>query len=104
TLHSGGLGSPSAPTTRGCLQWLDAVGMKAGESLPDRGARRALVPAPKSRARGQKSPAHDEERWSNYQFSCGVRIPARLVCAARAGREPRCRTVMISPLRSAATI
>jgi hypothetical protein len=44
------------PTTRGCLQWLDAVGTKAGESLPDRGARRALVPARKSRARGQKSP------------------------------------------------
>jgi len=33
----GGLGSPSAPTKRGCLEWLDAARMKGGESCPDRG-------------------------------------------------------------------
>jgi hypothetical protein len=32
----GGLGSPSAPTMRGCLRWLDAARTKAGESWPDR--------------------------------------------------------------------
>ena len=32
----GGLGSPSVPTTRDCLEWLDAARTKAGESLPDR--------------------------------------------------------------------
>jgi len=37
----GGLGPPSAPTTRGRLHWLDAARTKAGESLPDRGPSRA---------------------------------------------------------------
>src|SRR5664279_2149047 len=37
----GGLGPPSAPTTRGRLHWLDAARTKAGESLPDRGPARA---------------------------------------------------------------
>jgi hypothetical protein len=37
----GGLGPPSAPTTRGRLNWLDAARTKAGESLPDRGPSRA---------------------------------------------------------------
>jgi hypothetical protein len=36
TPHAGGSGSPSAPTKRGCLQWLDAVGLKAGQSRPDK--------------------------------------------------------------------
>jgi len=38
TPRSGGLGSPSAPTMRGRLQWLDVAGMKAGESPPDAGS------------------------------------------------------------------
>ena len=41
TLLPGGPGSPSVPTMRGCLEWLDAARTKAGESLPDRGPRRA---------------------------------------------------------------
>lgn len=36
TLRPGGLGGPSAPTTRGCLQWLDEEETKGGESLPGR--------------------------------------------------------------------
>jgi len=40
TLHSGGPGSPSVPTGRDGLQWLGAAWTKAGESLPDRGAKR----------------------------------------------------------------
>ncbi len=35
SIRPGRLGSPSAPTTRGCLQWLDAGRMKGGESRPD---------------------------------------------------------------------
>jgi hypothetical protein len=31
TPHPGGLGSPSTPTKRGRLQWLDATRTKAGE-------------------------------------------------------------------------
>src|SRR5690348_2487416 len=34
--HPGGSGSPSARTKRGCLQWLDAVALKAGQSRPDK--------------------------------------------------------------------
>ena len=37
TLPPGGPGSPSGPTTRACLQWLDAARTKGGESCPDRG-------------------------------------------------------------------
>src|ERR1019366_4226212 len=33
----GGLGSPSVPTKRDCLQWLDAARTKGGESCPDQG-------------------------------------------------------------------
>jgi hypothetical protein len=35
----GGPGKPSDPTMGVCLEWLDAVRTKAGESRPDRGAR-----------------------------------------------------------------
>jgi len=51
----GGLGPPSAPTTRGRLHWLDAARTKAGESLPDRGPGSGPVRARKLRPRGQKS-------------------------------------------------
>jgi len=34
----GGCGQPSVPTTRDCLQWLDAARMNAGESLRDQAA------------------------------------------------------------------
>ena len=39
------LGGPSAPTTRGCLQWLDEEETKGGESLPGQG-----VTSPASRS------------------------------------------------------
>src|ERR1017187_2422266 len=55
----GGPGSPSVPTKRDCLEWLDAARTKGGESCPDRGGRSPPVPARKLRPRGQKSP-----RWS----------------------------------------
>src|SRR5674476_793686 len=54
----GGLGPPSAPTTRGRLNWLDAARTKAGERLPDRGPGSGPVRARKLRPRGQKSPAN----------------------------------------------
>ncbi len=59
TPHSGGLGSLSVPTTGDCLEWLDAVRMKAGESLPDRGPRRDPS-APGSTAPGTEIAA----KWS----------------------------------------
>ena len=37
TPSPGGLGSPSVPTKRDCLEWLDAARTKGGESCPDRG-------------------------------------------------------------------
>src|SRR5664279_4590342 len=52
----GGLGPPSAPTTRGRLHWLDAARTKAGESLPDRGPRRAPF-APGSYGPGDRKAA-----------------------------------------------
>src|ERR1019366_3021070 len=55
----GGPGSPSVPTKRDCLEWLDAARTKGGESCPDRGGRSPPVRARKLRPRGQKSP-----RWS----------------------------------------
>ena len=36
TLHSGGRGHPSAGTMTGCLEWLDAVGLKGGGSRLDK--------------------------------------------------------------------
>ena len=55
TLHSGGRGHPSAGTMTGCLQWLDAVGLKAsGSSLDKR--RLCVGPHPEARAREPKSP------------------------------------------------
>jgi len=58
SLPPGGPGQPSAPTTWGRLNWLDAARTKAGESLPDRGPGSGPVRARKLRPRGQKSPAN----------------------------------------------
>jgi hypothetical protein len=56
TPSPGGLGSPSVPTTRDCLEWLDAARTKAGESLPDRGPSRAPF-APGSYGPGDRKAA-----------------------------------------------
>src|SRR5258707_14680011 len=49
----GGPGSPSAPTTWGCLQWLDAAWMKGGESRLDAvSAPGSTVPADRKAAGG----------------------------------------------------
>src|SRR5712691_7752463 len=49
----GGPGSPSAPTTWGCLQWLDAAWMKGGESCLDAvSAPGSTVPADRKAAGG----------------------------------------------------
>src|SRR6266436_5284656 len=49
----GGPGSPSAPTTWGCLQWLDEAWMKGGESCLDAvSAPGSTVPADRKAAGG----------------------------------------------------
>src|SRR5258708_4310979 len=49
----GGPGSPSAPTTWGCLQWLDAAWTKGGESRLDAvSAPGSTVPADRKAADG----------------------------------------------------
>src|SRR6185437_2953322 len=53
--HSGGRGHPSAGTMTGCLEWLDAVGLKGGGSRLDK-RRLRVGPHPEARAREQKSP------------------------------------------------
>src|SRR4051812_4998785 len=40
TVAPGGFGSPSAPTMRGCLKWLDATG-RAGRNARARGSEKA---------------------------------------------------------------
>jgi hypothetical protein len=56
----GGLGSPSAGITTGCLQWLDAARMKGGESCPDR-AGRSPPSAPGSTAPGTEIAAMERK-------------------------------------------
>jgi hypothetical protein len=52
--HSGGLGSSSAPTTGGCLEWLDGAGRRRRKPL-DRAGEESAVRVPEARSRGQKS-------------------------------------------------
>ena len=59
TSRPGRLGQPSAPTTWGCLRWLDAVRMNGGGSRRDQGAHRGLV---STRKHGPK--ARNRRRWS----------------------------------------
>ena len=61
TPSPGGLGQPSVPTMRDCLEWLDAARTKGGGSCPDRGRRSLPVRARKLRPRGQKSPPWSAE-------------------------------------------
>jgi len=65
----GGPGSPSAPTTWGCLQWLDEAWMKGGESCLDE------VSAP-----GSTVPGTEKPRWSAVWRTC---LSQRHVNAAR---------------------
>ena len=65
----GGPGSPSAPTTWGCLQWLDEAWMKGGESCLDK------VSAP-----GSTVPGTEKPRWSAVWRTC---LSQRHVNAAR---------------------
>ena len=65
---------------RGCLEWLDAARTKAGESLPDRGPRRAPS-APGSYGPGeQKSPPWSAERRPRSRK--GTRQDGKTRCAA----------------------
>ena len=70
THHPGRPGSPSAPTTRGCLQWLDEVRMKGGESRPDR----AMPPHPEVRSRGPKSPQAERRKATHHRNASRRRL------------------------------
>ena len=72
TLRPGGLGGPSAPTTRGCLRWLDEEETKGGESLPGR--------------QGVKSPASCSPPGSTGP---GTQIAANWSAGWRARRKTR---------------
>src|SRR5664280_32347 len=67
----GGLGSPSVPTKRDCLQWLDAARTKGGESCPDQGGG-SFPSAPGSYGPGDRKAAM--ERRSARTLS--QRVPA----------------------------
>jgi hypothetical protein len=107
TPRSGGLGSPSAPTTRGCLQWLDVVGMKEGESPPDadslsdrkergdafaRCLGRSRRSPRKPIARLPRFPALRSPRlWGALLRDCGVPGAGQRIRATALARFPRAR-------------
>jgi hypothetical protein len=62
TLHSGGLGQPSAGTTTGCLKWLDAVRTKAGGSLPDKEGEESSVAHPEDTVPGTEKPQMERRK------------------------------------------
>ena len=77
SLPPGGPGQPSAPTTWGRLNWLDAARTKAGESLPDRGPSRAPS-ASGSYGPGDRKAAM-ERREAPAFLARGARLDGRLV-------------------------
>ena len=58
----GGPGQPSDPTKGVCLEWLDAVWRKGGESRPDQGLAQATHPHPEVTAPGTEKPRWSAER------------------------------------------
>jgi len=67
TSRPGRLGQPSAPTTWGCLQWLDEGRMNGGGSRRDQGAEWPR-PDPEARSRGAKSPQRCAERRRAWRY------------------------------------
>jgi hypothetical protein len=83
---SGRQGSPSAPTTWGCLQWLDVVRRRAAKAAWEQSSESApwgtsLVPCPEVRSRGPKSPPWSAERRAPRSRVSHTRLP----CAPNAG-------------------
>ena len=102
----GGLGSPSVPTTRDCLQWLDAARTNAGESLRDQGGRmppvRARKHGPEAKNRRCGAPEGDApyvtgrarrsrkaKAWTKEVAPLGAPLPrcARGQASRKAGRR-----------------
>jgi len=68
----GGPGSPSVPTTRDCLEWLDAARTKAGESPPDRvEPKAARVRARKNGPGDRKAAMERREAPASFKRGCG---------------------------------
>ena len=90
TLRPGGLGGPSAPTTRGCLQWLDEEETKGGESLPGQG-----VTSPASRSPpGSMGPGTQIAA----NWSAGWRARSQGRVPPQGGLLPRMRRSALRPL------
>ncbi len=83
-LRSGGPGQPSAPTMRGCLQWLDARDTKGGGSRPDGKARKAFPVHPRgSTAYGDRKAAGGAPRGAaRSPMSARTKKDGRATCGA----------------------
>ena len=81
TLHSGGLGSPSAPTTGSCLEWLHGW-RRRRRKLPDRGSEELSCRAHGSTVPGTEKPPMER------------RVATRL----RTVRPPQGGRLMVAPL------
>jgi hypothetical protein len=79
-------GSPSAPTTGSCLQWLDVGPDEGGRKPAGSGGSESLCPSPEARPRGAKSP-----RWSAER--------RRALRKRRARRKAWTKMVRLSALR-----
>ena len=90
TLAPGGLGEPSGPTTGVCLEWLDAVRMKAGESWPDREGTSPPC-APGSYGPGDRKAAGGAPEGDAPAKPSSLRKLRRLVCEGAARRSPKGR-------------
>ena len=91
TLRPGGLGGPSAPTTRGCLRWLDEEETKGGESLP--GRQRVTSPASRSPPGSMGPGTQIAANWS-----AGWRARSRERVPPQGGLLPRMRRSALQPL------
>ena len=73
----GGLGSPSVPTKGDCLEWLDAVRTKGGESRLDQGAKSfpsapgSTAPGTKNRRRGAPRGARAPDNGARHETDTG---------------------------------
>src|ERR1700684_1783170 len=81
TWHPGGLGSPSAPTTGSCLQWLHGWRRRGRKPL-DRGSEELSAAHTEVRSRGQKNATDGAPRGARA-FQKRARLDGKTRCATR---------------------